>query len=356
LILFGLIFMWLPGPLGGWLFTAAGMSLHWLFVFLDTLSSWQPDFMFSANTPMAGAVVLAMLGALILIMPRGLPGRAVGVLLMLPMFLPPANPLAEGITEVDMLDVGQGLAMLVGNKDYLMVYDTGPGNGLQDGAGWDTVKGSIQPAIARRIITPDLIVASHADLDHAGGLNSLRNIWPEASVTASFLQPIVGVQPCLAGDLWGVAGLTFRVLHPAAGLPYLGNDSSCVISVNSPGFSLLLTGDISKVVESRLVMQSVSIHQFMSVPHHGSASSSTRQFIAAVRPQLALNSAASNNRFDFPRPEVIERFNKAGVNVLNTAGCGGLRIISTSITGFEVRSARVHRDAIWRFKADDFCP
>lgn len=356
LILFGLIFMWLPGPMGGWLLEAAGMSLHYLFVFLQQLSTWQPDFMQSASTPKTVAVILAMLGALILIMPRGLPGRAIGLLLMLPMFLPPSNPLAEGMTEVDMLDVGQGLAILVGNKDYLMVYDTGPGNGLQDAAAWDTVKGSIQPAIARRTIAPDLIVASHADLDHAGGLDSLRNIWPQATVTASLPQTTVGVQPCLAGDLWGAGEMSLRVLHPAAGLPYLGNDSSCVISVNSPGFSLLLTGDISKAVESRLVLESVSNHQFMSVPHHGSASSSTRQFIETVHPQLALNSAASNNRFDFPRPEVLQRFDKVGINVLNTAGCGGLRITSTSNADFQVRSARVHRDAIWRFKADDICP
>ncbi len=139
LILFGMIFMWIPGPLGGWLFDAAGMSLHWLFVFLEQLSAWQPDFMLSASSPAPAVVILAMLGALILIMPRGLPGRAVGAVLMLPLFLAAANPLAEGVTEVDMLDVGQGLAMLVGNKDYLMIYDTGPGNGLQNGAGWDTL-------------------------------------------------------------------------------------------------------------------------------------------------------------------------------------------------------------------------
>lgn len=356
LILFGLIFMWLPGPLGGWLFAAAGGSLHWLFVFLEQLSAWQPGFMLSTGVPAPVAVMLATLGAQMLIMPRGLPGRAVGAVLMLPLFLPPVNPLSEGVIEVDMLDVGQGLAVLVGSHDYLMVYDTGPGNGLQNEANRDAVRRSIQPAIARRGIPPDLIVASHADLDHAGGLNSLRDIWPEAAVMASLPQARRGVQPCLAGHSSGSGGLRFEVLHPAVGLPYLGNDSSCVVSAAAPGFSMLLTGDISKAVERRLVMQSLKPHQLMSVPHHGSASSSSQQLIDAVHPELALNSAAHNNRFDFPRVEVMRRFSNAGIDVLNTANCGGLRITSTVTGGLNVQSARVQRAAIWRFEADGFCP
>ncbi len=173
---------------------------------------------------------------------------------------------------------------------------------------------------------------------------------------ASLAQPRIGVQPCQAGDLWGSRSLSFQVLHPAVGLPYLGNDSSCVISATGPGFSLLLTGDISKAVERRLVMQALTTHQIMAIPHHGSASSSSQQFIETVQPELALNSAAINNRFDFPRIEVVQRFSNAGINILNTADCGGLRITSTATADLNVQSARVQRDAIWRFKADDFCP
>ena len=303
-----------------------------------------------------GPMISLLAGILILIMPRGLPGRALGAILMLPLFLPPDNPLPEGVIEVDMLDVGQGLAMLVGNKDYLMVYDTGPGSGQQDGGAWDTVSRSIQPAIARRAIAPDLIVVSHADLDHMGGLNSLREIWPATRVLASLPRPRDDVQPCVAGDLWGTSALSFHVLHPAVGLPYLGNDSSCVVSATGPGFSLLLTGDISKTVERRLVMQSVTAHQILSIGHHGSASSSSQEFIQAVHPSFALNSAAFNNRYDFPRAEVVERFSNAGIDILNTASCGGLRVTNTPENGLNVQSARIKRKAIWRFEADKFCP
>lgn len=356
LILSGLLAMWLPGPFGGWLFNLAGWSLHWLFEFLQLMASWQPDFMVSGTFPRLALVLVAMLGALLLLMPRGLPVRAAALLMLLPVLMPAAKPPAKNTTVIDMLDVGQGLAVLVGTDEYLLVYDTGPGSGLPGGPSRDTVKGTIQPAIAHRAVAPDLMVVSHADLDHVGGLDSLRKLWPSTAVMASLPQPIKGITACQAGLTWQADGLEFKILHPTIGLPYLGNDSSCVLSIRGEGAGLLLSGDISKAVEQRLVSQSLASHQLLTVSHHGSASSSTPSFIAAVQPALALNSAAINNRFDFPREEVKKRFNFAGITVLNTADCGGLRISSSPTSELEVTSARKQRDAIWRFKASDFCP
>lgn len=356
LILLGLIAMWVAGPAASYLFNAAGHSAQWLFQFLQQLAKWQPEFMTTATAPGLSTVVLAMLGAAIVVMPRGLPGRAVGVLLMLPLLLPAANPVSGNSVQTDMLDVGQGLAVLVGSHDYLMLYDSGPGNGLEGEQGWDTVKSTIAPAIAHRGLPPDLMVVSHADLDHAGGLSALQLDWPGAELLASLPQPRPGIQPCTVGPQRATSRLKIEILHPAQGLPYLGNDSSCVISIKADEFSLLLTGDISKSVENRLVMQSVSQHHLMTVAHHGSASSSTQEFIQTLQPKLALLSAEANNRFDFPRPEVLQRFALQGTNVLNTADCGGIRLTSQPAHSVVVETARKQRDAIWRFKAGDFCP
>lgn len=356
LILLGLITMWTAGPLATYLFTVAGYSAQFLFQFLEQLAKWQPEFMTTGSAPALGVVVLAMLGAAIILMPRGLPGRAAGVLLMLPLLLPAANPVSVNSVQTDMLDVGQGLAVLVGSHDYLMLYDTGPGNGLKGEQGWDTVGSAIQPAIVRRTIAPNLIVTSHADLDHSGGLNSLQLDWPEAEFLASLPQLRAGIQPCLAGQKWAASTLQIEALHPAQGLPYLGNDSSCVISIKATEFSLLLTGDISKAVENRLVLQSVSQHGLMTVAHHGSAGSSSKKFIQALQPKLALLSAEANNRFNFPRAEVLQRFASERTGVLNTADCGGIRLTSEAARAIKVETARQQRDAIWRFKAGDFCP
>jgi competence protein ComEC len=356
LILAALVVLWLPGPLAGWLLTMAGYTAHWLFLMLESLSGIQPVVFASTRIPGLVATLLAMLGATIVLLPRGVRGRYAGLLMMLPMMLPSANPLGRAETQIDFLDIGQGLAVLLTARDYLMVYDTGPGNGLAGDAGWDMVAGTIQPAIKATGRTPDLIVASNADLDHAGGLKRLQLAYPNSQYLASLPSARNGIRPCQTPDEWATENLTFRVLHPSPGLPYLGNDSSCVISVNGPGLSLLLSGDIGRNVEQRLVYNGLESHTILTAPHHGSSTSSSQVLIDTLRPSLVLISAGSDNRFGFPRADVLRRYSKAHIPTLNTAQCGGLRITTDANGGFRVESARVSRQAIWRWPAIEECP
>jgi competence protein ComEC len=297
-----------------------------------------------------------MLGAAVLMLPRGTPVRYAGLLLMLPMLLPAANTPGRTEAQIDFMDVGQGLAVLLTDRNYLMVYDTGPGNGLVGEAEWDMVRGTLQPMIKATGKSPDLIIASHADLDHAGGLKRLQAVYPYARYLASLPEKRAGIRSCQAPVAWMTENLGFRVLHPSTGLPYLGNDSSCVISVNGQGLSLLLSGDISRVVERRLVQNGLEQHAILSVPHHGSSTSSSQLLIDAVKPSLALISAAFNNRFDFPRADVLDRYSKARIQTLTTAQCGGIRITTDVNGGFTMESARVTRKTIWRWPAAPTCP
>jgi competence protein ComEC len=356
LILLALLLLWLPGPLAEWSLTAAGYSAHWLFLLLEQLSGIQPAIFSATRTPGLASTILAMLGAIVILLPRGIPGRYAGFLLMIPMLLPDGRLPGDMEAQIDFLDVGQGLAVLVGNREYLMVYDTGPGNGLAGEAGWDMVGGTLRPMIRATGKSPDLIVTSHADLDHAGGLQRLHAAYPDAQYLASLPDRRAGIRPCRAPAAWMGGNLGFRVLHPSAGLPYLGNDSSCVISVGGPGLSLLLSGDISSVVEQRLVNNGLGEHALLTAPHHGSSTSSSQVLINAVKPSLVLISAAINNRFGFPREDVLKRYSNAASPTLNTAQCGGIRIISDTNGGFKVKSARVSRDAIWRWPAGKECP
>jgi len=355
LVLLALLVLWLPGPLAGWLLTTAGYSAHWLLLVLDFLSGFQPLFFSSTRVPGLAATLLAMFGAAIIMLPRGIPGRYAGLLLMLPMIFPAGQTPGRTGTQIDFLDVGQGLAVLLTEHDYLMVYDTGPGNGLDGDDGWDMVGGTIQPMIKASGRSPDLIVASHADLDHAGGLQSLRAAYPHARYIASLPSGRAGIRACKAPGRWKTKNMRFRVLHPSVGLPYLGNDSSCVISVSGAGFNLLLSGDISKVVEKRLVADGLDTHNILTVPHHGSSTSSSQELIDAVHPSVALISAASNNRFGFPREDVLKRYARADIQALNTAQCGGIRITTDINGGLKVESARVVRKAIWRWPAGADC-
>jgi len=356
LILLALSVLWLPGPVAAWFLYLAGHITSWLFLLLEQLAALQPAWLNTTRIPGLASTGLAMLGALMVLMPKGMPVRYAGWLLLLPMLLPVTSSLSSSEAQTDFLDVGQGLAILVGSHNYLLLYDTGPGNGLDGEDGWDMVAGTIQPMIAATGLRPDLIVASHADLDHAGGLQRLQKWFPQSRYLASLPKKRAGIQPCNTPAAWSGGGLEFNVLHPSAGLPYLGNDSSCVISVKGQGLEILLSGDISRRVEQRLVNEGLKTHTVLSVPHHGSSTSSSSVLIEALEPDLALISAAANNRFNFPRADVIDRFNQAQVRVINTSDCGGIRITTDTQGAFRIRSARVERKAIWRWPAGADCP
>jgi competence protein ComEC len=255
-----------------------------------------------------------------------------------------------------LLDVGQGLAVLLTADDYQLLYDTGPGNGLQGEAGWDLVESTIRPAIRATGRIPDMIVASHADLDHAGGLRGLQSLYPQAIFMASLPQRRPGIRPCNAPFSWRSGPLAFGVLHPSPALPYLGNDSSCVISVAGPQLGLLLAGDISQAVEKRLVAAGIGGHDILTVPHHGSSSSSSAVFIETVRPAWALVSSGSGNRFGFPRQDVLARYARAHSRTPDTATCGGIRITTAGQGGLRLQSARHVRKTLWRWPAADNCP
>ena len=355
-VLAAMLLVWLPGPVAGWVLGFAAQLAHWLMLTLERLSTLQPAGFSSTTAPAMAAAILAMLGAAVVMLPRGTPGRAAGLLLMLPLLLPEQTARSAGERQVDFLDVGQGLSIVVATEKHLLLYDTGPGNGVAGEGGRDMVESTIQPAIVATGLSPDMVVASHADLDHAGGLDRLVSVFPSATYLANLPKGRKGVGACVAAGRWSWDGLQFRILHPSPGLPYLGNDSSCVIAVTGPGLNLLLAGDISRVVERRLLQEGLGSYAILSVPHHGSATSSSQPMLDAVKPALAVVSSAFGNRFGFPRGEVLDRYDRARIPVLNTAQCGGIRIVSRQEGDMVIRSARAHRKAIWRWPADPACP
>jgi competence protein ComEC len=355
LILLALPLLWAPGRLAEWLLTIAGYAAHGLFQFLEQLAALQLPMFAATRAPGLPATILAMLGAAMLLFPRGFYPRFAGLLLMIPMLLPVTSVLDHGDIQIDFLDVGQGLSTMLTTREYQLVYDTGPGNGLDGEEAWSMVAGTLEPMIRASGRSPDLVVASHADLDHAGGLQALMALYPGASYIASLPQERDGIRPCMAPAAWKVRSIEFRILHPTVGLPYLGNDSSCVISVKGEAASVLLSGDISKPVERRLVNNGLGQHDILTVPHHGSSTSSSGLLIKALDPDIALISAAMDNRFGFPREDVINRYAQAQVRTLNTAQCGGIRITTSETGNYEVEFARNTRKAIWRWSPGKAC-
>lgn len=275
------------------------------------------------------ALPLAMLGAFWLLLPRGLPGRPVALLLWLPLLWPARNPPAPGEAELHVLDVGQGLSVLVRTAHHSLLYDMGPAMPQGFDAGERVVLPALYALGVRRL---DLAVASHGDNDHAGGFGAIQRGFPIGQAYAPDGSPVVGTRPCVAGHAWRWDGVDFRFLHPPPHFPYLGNEASCVLRLDTAHGSALLTGDIGKVVERELVRRgeldpAASIEaEVVLVAHHGSASASDPVFIAATGARHALVSSGHGNRFGHPKPEVMASWDAAGAQSRVTGERGALTV------------------------------
>ncbi len=336
----------------GLLLKLAGEASSVLFLYLEFLAGLQGPVPI-LPAPGILTVVLAMLGGMLMLFPVGVPGRWIGLFLVLPLFLPPGPRTERGSLLIEALDVGLGMAVLLSTEHHTLLYDSGPGDGREQ----NLVNTVITPALAGLgRSAPEQIIISHGDLDHAGGLAALLKHYPAAELVANLPVQSGNIESCHSGLAWSHDGFEFRVLHPSTALPYLGNDSSCVLSVRGPGVSVLFTGDISSAIENRLRTTTLASHRVLFVPHHGSKTSSTTEFISAVRPEASVATASLGNRFGFPRDEIRQRYTDAGSKFWSTGECGAVRILLTADGNILAESARRKRNKIWRWPAAPECP
>lgn len=272
--------------------------------------------------PSTLTLLLALAGLLLALAPRGVPGRAAALLLLVPLLYPHRERLAEGEYQVDLLDVGQGLAVLVRTADHTLLYDTG----ARTRSGFDLGDAVVVPALrALGVSHLDRILVSHGDSDHAGGLVSARAAFPEAALQAGEPRRL-GLAACRAGQRWQWNAVAFALLHPPEHFPELGNESSCVLRIEGVGGRSLLPGDIGQVIEQRLLREQPDRlpAELLIAPHHGSRSSSSAGFVAAVAPRWVAIAAGAGNRFGHPHAEVLARYQAQGASVLDSASSGRL--------------------------------
>jgi len=273
------------------------------------------------------ALPLALIGAFWLLLPRGTPGKWLALLLWLPLLWPDRRLPNTGEAELLVIDVGQGLSVLVRTQRHVLLYDMGPA--VRDG--FDAGDRAVVPALhALGVRRLDRAVISHGDNDHAGGFESVRAEFPVADVSAPEGVGLpTATASCTAGQHWSWDGVEFRFLHPPPHFPYLANESSCVLRIESANGSALLTGDIGEVIERDLVrLYTAQLKSdVVLVAHHGSAGSSDSSFVEATRPRLALVSSGHGNRFGHPKPQVLERWQHAGARTFDTSASGALRVV-----------------------------
>lgn len=295
--------------------------------------------------PQGAAVLITLLPALHVLLPPGWPGRKLAWVAIAAALLyrPPGPP--GGCLDVHVLDVGQGLAVVLRTADHTALFDTGPAFR----SGGNTSELVVIPFLKSRGIKElDVLILSHADQDHAGGAVSLAGEYAIATIFAGEPLAATGLEAtaCDTTASWSAGQARFRFLHPAPGQSLEGNNASCVLEAAIAGYRLLLTGDIEAPVEAALIENGeIGAVDTVVVPHHGSRTSSSPGFVARLKPQLAIVSAGFGNRWGFPMPDVVSRWQRTGAVLLETATAGAIgqrACVDSGVSGpsIERREAR----------------
>lgn len=333
------------------LFGLLDRALGWQLDYLQ----WLLDFSFMAVRPIPAVqlldLILACVGVLVLLLPRGVPMRACGLLLMAPLLLSRAPPIGHGGMVVTVLDVGQGLSTVVQTRHHSLVFDIGPGFSERFSTATSVVIPYLNYRGIRRL---DTLVLSHSDNDHSGN-------WPLflrsfAVDTLLYGEPLVGdsggvdVRACLAGHSWEWDGVSFTVLHPGepGGGALSANNSSCVLRVTAGTTTLLISGDIERPVELGLVsnLPSQLPADILVAPHHGSKTSSSWPFIRQVQPQHVVFTSGYRNRFGHPHPDIVARYQQLNSKLYHSGEDGA---IIFSIHKGQLNSVQRYRSQLKRY-------
>ncbi|WP_257993297.1 ComEC/Rec2 family competence protein [Cupriavidus pauculus] len=279
---------------------------------------------------------------------------------MLPILMTGRAAVAEGEMRVTALDVGQGTAVLVETRRHALLYDAGPAYVSGTSAGGQVVVPFLRASGVRRL---DMLMVSHEDADHAGGVSDGMQAVPIGSrLTAAppghrLLAGGVGADwdPCVSGAGWQWDGVRFDILHPtteelAAGR-LQSNARSCVLRVATARRSVLLTGDIGVREELGLIGRHTPDAlraDILLVPNHGSGTSSHVAFLRAVRPELAIFQLGFVNRYRHPREDVWRHYERAGVARYRTDETGAVSIVTSG----DAREAVPYRQRYRRYWRD----
>ncbi|MGE8495963.1 MAG: DNA internalization-related competence protein ComEC/Rec2 [Pseudomonas sp.] len=315
--------MLLPVPwLGAGLLWIAGLLLEWLFLLLAAIATWLAAWL-PAALPVWAWLSIA-LGAFLLLLPAGIPLRGLGWVFLLPLlYLPPQRP-PVGQVEVTMLDVGQGLAVVLRTHRHALLYDAGARFG-----DFDTGERIVLPSMrAMGVSALDLMLISHADNDHAGGAEAIRRGMPVKEVWSGEAEALprgLDAQGCRSGQQWWWDDVRFSTWQWAAARD--GNQASCVLLVEANGERLLLTGDIDRHAERALLASGLPVRaDWLLAPHHGSRTSSSAEFLHAVSPRAALISRSRHNAFGHPDPQVVARYEAISARLYDTAVLGAVQV------------------------------
>lgn len=277
---------------------------------------------------------LMVIAVFAILAPPGVASRGLGVLLLFSVHLPGIPRLNHGDFQATLLDVGQGLSLVVQTRSHTLVYDTG----ARYRTGFNLADAVVTPFLRHNGISRmDRLVLSHGDNDHAGAAQALLKQIPAEAVYEGepWRTPVAGAL-CRAGEHWQWDGVDFWFIHPD-GEKRSGNNASCVLLIQGEGGSLLIPGDIESSIERRLASSLIKGEPIDAViaPHHGSLSSSSAGFVAATRAKNVLYAVGAFNRYAFPRLPVLQRWKQTGARGWRTDKDGAVTLSFRAVGGLE---------------------
>ncbi len=338
-------------PVTHWLFKASDLLLGLLLDYLELLLNSGLAAIQGGGIPLI-ILGLSTLGLVLLIMPVGFPGKKPAVLLMVLPLLWQRSELEVGSYKMTVLDVGMGTSVVIQTRHHSLVYDFGPGNAQ----GFSTAQWVLQPYLRQQGISDlDMLIISHVDADHSGGFYTYLNTYDPAKLVSGTPAEVeqkfalaTPIRSCHKYPNWRWDGVNFEFLSPpTTQATDSSNNRSCVLKVNG-WHSSLLAGDIESEQELRLVefMSEKLPAAVLVVPHHGSTTSSTANFLNHVKPEFSLFTVGKDNRWGFPKAEILENYRAISSQVLRTDLQGAITVISKH-AGLEVEGYRQRRTRIW---------
>ena len=250
--------------------------------------------------------------------------------------VPPKN-----VFELSVFDVGQGTMVMARSADSVVIYDAGgrsfTGRPILE-------RGVLRWLRQQGVSKIDLLIVSHGDEDHSGGLSSIKTHFHVAEHLG------YAGEPCRPGmHLPVLPNVTLTLLSGAGQSQQNRNDDSCVLLMQYDDKTILLPGDISRAIELDLIAHNLiegPVHVLVAA-HHGSSSSSSSTFVDAIEAEAVVFTTSLNNQFGHPHSAVADRFEGRGTKVFNTATQGSIDFQFRSNAPWRASTLRNNLSPYW---------